>query len=97
MKERRIDSRLSISSPLRYQFKGSQRFGNSIGRDISPGGIGFVSDEFFPVSTQLVFEVQHPRTQQLIKAVGEIAWISSKAHSEKFNVGAKFLGPPLPV
>lgn len=96
--ERRDFERMKLSAPVRYQLKGSQRFGNTLGKDISAGGIGFLSDEFFPVSTQLIFEVQHPKTRVFIKAVGEIAWISNnKPYSEKYAAGARFIGPPIPL
>ncbi|MBU1006854.1 MAG: PilZ domain-containing protein [Candidatus Omnitrophica bacterium] len=96
MDENRRDfPRFELSGPLRYQRKGSQIFGNSMGKDISSSGIGFASDEFFPVSTQLVFEVQHPKSFDFIKAVGEVVWITSKRYSEKYEVGARFLGPPV--
>lgn len=93
--ERRDFERLSLTSPIRYRQKGSELFGNTIGRDISNGGIGFISNEFFPISTQLIFEVQHPKTQEYIKAVGEIVWISNQAYSERFLIGARFIGPPM--
>lgn len=96
--ERRDSERLTLSAPVRYQQKGSQRFGNTIGKDISHSGIGFFSDEFFPVSTQLIFDVQHPKTREFIKAIGEIVWISdSKLYPEKYTAGARFLGPPITV
>lgn len=95
--ERREAQRMALSGPIRYQRKGSQRFGNSIGRDISAGGIGFISNEFFPVSTHLIFEVQHPQRAEYIKAVGEIAWISDQPHSDRYYVGARFLGPPVHI
>ncbi|MDP8230119.1 MAG: PilZ domain-containing protein [Candidatus Gorgyraea atricola] len=95
--ERRSFNRTVLSAALRYQQKGSQRFGNSVCRDISKSGIGFASDEFFPVATNLVFEFQHPQTNQFIKAAGEIAWISSQPHSERYSVGARFFGPPVAI
>ena len=96
-KERRECQRFTLSGPLRYQRKGSQEFGNSIGKDISSSGIGFASEEFFPLSTHLVFEVQHPRTRDFIKAVGEIIWVSNKRYSDKYSVGARFIGPPITI
>ena len=97
LQERRDSERLLLSSPMRYRKKGSQRFGNTIGRDINNGGIGFISNEFFPISTHLIFEVQHPKTQEFIKAVGEVVWVSNQAHSERFLIGAKFIGPPMNI
>ncbi len=95
MLEKRDSERLPFSHSVRYQQKGSQIFGNSIGRDISNTGIGFIANEFFPISTDLIFELRHPKTQDFIKAVGRVVWISVQPHSEKFSVGARFIGPPI--
>lgn len=95
--DRRKVKRLPLSYPIRYQKKGSQEYGNSIGRDISNSGIGFTSNEYFPIRTQLIFELEHPDRHKFIKAVGEVVWASSEQYSERFSVGAKFIGPPLPI
>ena len=95
--ERRNSERLLLSSPIRYRQKGSQRFGNTVGRDISNSGIGFISNEFFPISTQLVFDFQHPKTQGFVKVLGEVVWISNQPYSERFSVGARFIGPPMDI
>ena len=90
---KRVLERIHLATPIRYQKKGSQGFGNFMGRDISANGIGFVSNEFFPVSTQLIFEFQQPKANNYIKAVGEVVWISSQSYSERFSAGAKFIEP----
>ena len=95
--ERRNDKRVLLPGAMRYQHKGSQRFGNSLGRNISKSGISFIADEFFPISTQLVFELQHPKNHEFIKAVGEVVWITNQVYSERYSIGARFLGPPLAV
>ena len=95
--ERRSIKRLPLPKSVRYQQKGSQRFGNLLGRDINNAGIGFISNEFFPVFTHLIFEFQHPQTHEFIKAVGEVVWISNCPHSERFSAGARFIGPPLTI
>ncbi|MBU1888310.1 MAG: PilZ domain-containing protein [Candidatus Omnitrophica bacterium] len=95
--ERRITKRSAFPMPVRYQQKSSQVFSNTLGRDISETGIGFVSSEFFPISTQLVFETQHPENRNFIKVAGEVMWVSKYPHSERFSVGARFLGPLLPL
>ncbi|MFC1666677.1 PilZ domain-containing protein, partial [Candidatus Omnitrophota bacterium] len=79
---RRDSERLPTANPVRYQQKGSQRFANSMARDISDNGIGFISNEFFSVSTPLIFEAQHPKSREFIRAPGEIVWISNQPHSE---------------
>ncbi|MFH1854234.1 MAG: PilZ domain-containing protein [Candidatus Omnitrophota bacterium] len=95
--ERRVFERSAFPTPIRYRQKGSQAFFNTLGRDISNTGIGFISNEFFPTSTQLIFETQHPESHDFIKAVAEVVWVSKHPHSERFSVGARFLGPPLPI
>lgn len=95
--ERRLSKRLPLPVPVRYQQKGSQVFANTLGRDISETGIGFISNEFFSLSTQLVFETQHPDSHDFIKAVGEVVWVLKHPHTDRFSVGARFFGPPLPI
>lgn len=95
--ERRDSERLALSAPVRYQKKGSQRFGNSIGRDINDSGIGFLSNEYFPISSQLIFETQHPCTHKCIRGLGEVVWVSSQPYSERFSVGARFIDPPVTI
>ncbi|MFC1624309.1 PilZ domain-containing protein [Candidatus Omnitrophota bacterium] len=95
--EKRISERIAAVAPMRYQLKGSQRFSNTMGRDISDRGIGFISNEFLPVSTHLVFEIQHPKTEAFIKAVGEVVWISDNPHSESFSIGARFIEGPIAI
>lgn len=95
MKQDKRDSkRLPTSAPIRYQKKGSRVFGNTIGRDVSDNGIGFISNEFLPISSNLIFEIQHPEKAGFTRAVGEVVWISSQPYSERFSVGAKFIEPP---
>ena len=88
---RRASERLKVNSPIRYQRKGSQRFERSVSKDISASGIGFSSNEFLPVATQLIFDVQNPDTQDFTRALGEVVWVSNDPHSERFLVGAKFI------
>ena len=91
--EKRIATRIVFSSPIRYHEKGTQRYNNTVGRDISTSGIGFISNEFIPKNSKLVFEFYPPWHTEPIQALAEIIWISSQPYSERFKVGAKFLSP----
>lgn len=95
IQERRCSKRLSLSKPIRYHQKGSQVYTNSLGKDISDKGIGFISDRFLPISSHVVIETHHPLNQDFIKVVAEVVWITSQPYSERFSVGARFLGPPI--
>ncbi len=91
--EKRFASRILINSSVRYHQKGAQIYNNTVGKDISNSGIGFVSNEFFPKHSQLVFEIHPPWQPEPIQTLAEIVWVSNQPHSERFNVGAKFLAP----
>jgi len=95
--ERRISKRFDFDSPVRYQEKGSQKITNTTAKDLSNSGIGFISDEFIPKSSQLVFEIHPPGYQEYMKVLGEVMWVSNQPFSERFYVGARFINPPEPV
>jgi len=91
--ERRGSKRIKFDSPVRYYQKGTQRYSDTIGKDISESGIGFISNEFIPKSTQLILELNSPSTQEHSQALGEVVWIASQPYSERYYVGARFLEP----
>ena len=91
--EKRIAPRILFDSPVRYHEKGTQRYSNAVGKDISNNGIGFISNEFIPKHSKLVFEIHPPWLPEPIQALAEVAWISNQPYSERFNVGARFLAP----
>ncbi|MFH1478763.1 MAG: PilZ domain-containing protein [Candidatus Omnitrophota bacterium] len=88
--EKRSSKRISLTSPIRYQRKGTHRFGDTIARDLSDTGIGFISNEFMPVNSELFFEFPTPPINEIEMRLGEIVWISKEPHSERFHVGARF-------
>ncbi|HAZ10054.1 MAG: PilZ domain-containing protein [Candidatus Omnitrophota bacterium] len=91
--EKRVASRIVFNSSVRYHQKGAQIYSNTVGKDISNSGIGFISNEFIPRRSKLVFEIHPPWQPEPIQTLAEVAWISNQPHSERFNVGAKFLDP----
>lgn len=91
--EDRIASRILFNSAVRYHEKGAQEYSNTVGKDISNSGIGFISNEFIPKQSKLVFEIHSPWQAEPIQALAEVVWVSSQPHSERFNVGARFLAP----
>ena len=91
--EKRSASRVLFDSSVRYHQKGAQIYSNTVGKDISNSGIGFISNEFISKRSNLVFEIHPPWRSEPIQTLAEVVWISSQPHSERFNVGAKFLAP----
>lgn len=95
--DRRIAKRITCQSAIRYQLPDVKDFTNTIARNISDTGIGFISNEFIPKSSHLILELNEPRYNKYMRASGEIVWISSQPHSERFYVGARFMEPPVEI
>jgi len=91
--DRRIAQRVLFDSPVRYHQKGDQRYSDTVGKDISSSGIGFISNEFIPRNFQIVFELHPPWHIEPIQAPAEVMWVSNQPHSERYYVGARFLSP----
>ena len=91
--EKRIAPRIGFSSSVRYHEKGVQRYSDTVGKDISQSGIGFISNEFIPKHSKILFELHPPWHQEPVQALAEVVWVSSQPYSERFNVGARFLDP----
>jgi hypothetical protein len=95
--ERRRSKRIEFISPVRYHLKGSQVYSDTIGKDISDSGLGFISNEFIPKSTELVFELNSPINHERSQALAQVVWISNQRYSDRFYVGARFLQHFTPV
>jgi len=89
--DKRIASRILFNSPIRYQQKGSGKYSDTVGKDISNSGIGLISNEFIPKNSHLVFELRSPWQLEPIQRLAEVVWVSNQPYSERFEVGAKFL------
>lgn len=92
--EKRSTKRFPFSSPIRYQLKGSQIYKDTVGKDVSDKGIGFIAGEFIPKLAQLTLEFNSPSINKFVKVEGEVRWISRIPYSESFLVGAKFTSTP---
>ena len=91
--ERRVSNRISFDSAIQYHQKGSQKRYGTVAKDISDSGIGFISNEFLPKNSHIVFELCPPWHQEPIQTLAEVAWVSDQPYSERFYIGAKFLEP----
>ena len=91
--DRRAAKRIPCDLPVRYNQKGAKEYINTVGKDISDTGIGFISNEFIPKHSNLLFEIRPPWQPEPIQALAEVVWVSNQPYSERFNVGARFLDP----
>ena len=89
-KEKRQNIRFNISTPLRYQIRGSQDFGNTVTKNISKGGASFVVDKFIRPQTRLA--VDFSILSRNINSIGSVRWAGVIPHSDKYQVGLEFIG-----
>lgn len=91
--ERRKAARVNARVPL--QFKDIQRpietYTGTITKDISGGGVRFLSNEFLSIFTRLLVEVSVPTFSRPIKAISKVAWIQKVPRSNQYEVGVQFL------
>jgi hypothetical protein len=91
--DRRIAQRISFDSAVRYRKKGTEIYSDTVGKNISNSGIGFISNEFISKHSNLIFEIRLPWRSETMQILTEVVWVSSQPYSERFEIGAKFLNP----
>jgi c-di-GMP-binding flagellar brake protein YcgR len=82
--------RVALNAPLRFQVKTTSKFGSTVSRDISEGGIRFLSEDFVPIGTSMVLEVNLGNVPKYINAVADVVWAQKIPHSERYQLGLKF-------
>jgi c-di-GMP-binding flagellar brake protein YcgR len=93
VKEKRRYPRVNARLPLQY--KDIQRpietYSGTLSRDVSEGGIRFVSNEFLSIFTRLLLEVSIPSLSRPLKAISKVSWIQKAPLSNQYNVGVQFM------
>ena len=46
-----------MASPLNYKIRGTPRYNSALSKDISIGGVSFVTNSFFALNTNLALEI----------------------------------------
>lgn len=88
--ERRKNERIVSRCPLRYQFKGQPSFVDTITRDISEGGLRFITNEFIPAFADLFLELSLRPAMEPVRTAAKVAWIQKIPHSDQYHIGARF-------
>ena len=88
--EKRQNTRLSVAVPLRYQIRGTQKFGNTLTKNISSGGLGFLADRFIKPQTHLMLDVN--LLTKNINSIANVKWAGYLSHSDKYQIGLEFIG-----
>ncbi len=91
--ERRKWVRVDATVPLQYKKLKGQSEGTigAITKDVSEGGVQFISNEFLPLASRLVVEVFLPAQPKPIKAISKVAWIQKASSGDQYVIGNQFL------
>ena len=92
--ERRRWRRLRSHLPVRYQDLRTQRFVETLSKDISVGGVQCLTHEFLPANRELLVEIALYRGTPELKARARVAWIQQVPHADQYCMGLEFLSPP---
>ena len=87
-KEKRRNPRFICRVPVLCK-KGTM-FDNSQTIDISKGGVGFYSQRFVPVDTNMIMEIALSPKKDPLLAVGKVRWIQKVGYMDKYRVGMEF-------
>ena len=88
--ERRQSERVISRCPLRYQFKGQPNFYDTVTRDISAGGLRFITNQFIPAFAELFLELSLRPAAEPLQVPAKVTWIQKVPHSDQYHVGACF-------
>ena len=69
-------------------------FDNSQTVDISDSGIGFFSQRFIPVDTNMVLEIALAPKAEPLLTVGRVKWIQKVGYLDRYRVGMEFTDIP---
>jgi len=98
MDNKRKFQRVSFRDPVGCQIPGSIPFGETVSEDfggclcfdISKGGMRLRSNEFVPLSTEMVFRVPLG-PEDVVEVAGEVVWTQKYPHAEQYQLGVRFL------
>lgn len=89
--EKRRYPRVEFREPLHYQERGAAESDNCLAKDISAGGIGFISQTFIAPQTNLMLELRV--LSRLISTAARVTWASASPGPCGYNLGAEFIDP----
>ena len=91
--EKRRSERVFSRIPLQYRkMKGAgEEILQTRIKDISDGGLKFMTNEFLSLACRLIVEISMPTTPRHIKAISKIAWIRKVDDGHNYEIGTQFL------
>ncbi|MFA4992940.1 MAG: PilZ domain-containing protein [Candidatus Omnitrophota bacterium] len=95
MQERRRYTRVPESLQIAYEIIPAEAIKEYLTKDISQGGIRFLTHEFIPKDSRLRIRIIFPKTLLFsFEALVKCMWIREVPYSEEFEVGVEFIDLP---
>jgi len=92
MLERRKFIRIPKSAEVSYEIASNPKPMAFITRNVSEGGIRFLSSEFIPTGTLLKIKVS--LTEFSYDGFAKVVWITEDTRNERYEIGAAFMNKP---
>lgn len=90
-KERRRFIRIKEDDAISFTILPTYKSTTSLSRDLSIGGIRFLSGRFIPPHSILKLEIKLNLLPRIIYAIAKIAWIKEIFDDERYDIGAEFI------
>ena len=81
--------RLDLDLPVRYKIRGYSDFGSSVTKDISIGGLRFITDRYIKPLTDIMLEIDI--LSRTISSIAKVKWSQSLPHSNRYQIGLEFI------
>lgn len=94
MSEKRVYARIPESSQIFYEIIPCEKIKECVTKDISQGGIRFLTQEFIPKDSRLKINLTLNKTLFNFEAVVRFVWISQLRRSEIYEIGVEFIDIP---
>ncbi len=92
--DRRRYTRVPECLQIAYEILPSDTIKEYLTKDISQGGIRFLTHEFIPKGSSLKIRIIFPKTLFSFEALVRCMWIKEVPYSEEFEVGVEFMDLP---
>jgi len=94
MQERRKYTRIPESLQIAYEILPAEAIREYLTKDISQGGIRFLTHEFIPKDSRMRIRITFPRTLFSFEALVKCMWVIEMPYGEEFEVGVEFIDLP---
>ena len=88
--EKRRYRRIRFSEPVSFHLKDPHNFGGCLARDLSEGGIQLNFNEFVPLNSEIVLQLQLSRLPKVVDVTGRVVWLQRVPYSDRYAVGLQF-------